>query len=173
MQTHPTQWHHPSHWLPSARRWQSAPPSEWRHWLAEPGSLTARLQRKAQGKLRVVVLHEGWAVPHPEERTQLGIAAGQRAWIREVQLRCNDVVWVQARSILPRTSLIGMGRRLTRLGNQSLGSVLFRNPHLVRGDIACAQLLLRNQLCWARRSRLSVHGHPVLVAEAFLPALLD
>jgi len=173
MQKHRTHWHHPALWLPSTRHWQIAPPTQWRSWLKEPGSLTARLQRKAQGQLRVRVLHEGWALPHREERAQLGLAAGQLAWIREVQLICQNDVWVQARSILPRSSLIGMGRRLTRLGNQSLGSVLFRNPQLVRGDIACAQILLRNQLCWARRSRLSLQGHPILVAEAFLPALLD
>lgn len=173
MQKHLTHWHHPDRWLPSPRRWQIAPPPKWNDWLNEAGSLTARLQRKAQGRLRVVVLTEGWAVPELEERTQLSLMACERAWIREVELRCGETVWVQARSILPRSSLLGMGRRLTRLGNQSLGSVLFRNPHLVRGDIACAQLLLRNQLCWARRSRLSVHGYPVLVAEAFFPALLD
>lgn len=118
------------------------------------------------------VLHEGWAVPHREERRQLGLKAGQYAWIREVQLLNGNAVWVQARSILPRSSLTGMGRRLTRLGNQSLGSVLFRNPALVRGEIACARIELAYGLCWARRSRLTLHGHPVLVAEAFLPALL-
>jgi len=120
----------------------------------------------------VRVLHEGWAVPHREERQQLGLKAGQYAWIREVQLLNNNTVWVQARSILPRSSLTGMGRRLTRLGNQSLGSVLFRNPALVRGEIACARIELANGSCWARRSRLTLHGHPVLVAEAFMPARL-
>ncbi|MEK6789060.1 MAG: chorismate lyase [Pseudomonadota bacterium] len=173
MQKHPSDWRPPACWHPAATHWRLTPPAAWRSWLNEPGSLTARLQRKALGGLRVRVLHEGWAVPHLEERRQLGLKAGQYAWVREVQLLNGDAVWVQARSILPRSSLTGMGRRLTRLGNQSLGSVLFRNPALVRGDIACARVTLANGICWARRSRLTLHGHPVLVAEAFMPALLD
>ena len=36
-----------------------------------------------------------------------------------------------------------------------------------------ARVALASGLCWARRSRLTLHGHPVLVAEAFMPALLD
>lgn len=172
MQRHLSDWRPPACWYPAARHWQLVPPAPWRTWLNEAGSLTTRLQRKAQGRLRVRVLHEGWAIPHREERQQLGLKAGQYAWIREVQLLNDNTVWVQARSILPRSSLTGMGRRLTRLGNQSLGSVLFRNPALVRGEIACAQIELAKGLCWARRSRLTLHGHPVLVAEAFMPALL-
>lgn len=172
MQKHLSDWRPPTCWHPAARHWQLTPPAPWRTWLNEAGSLTARLQHKARGHLRVRVLHEGWAVPHREERRQLGLKAGQYAWIREVQLLNGNTVWVQARSILPRSSLTGMGRRLTRLGNQSLGSVLFRNPALVRGEIACARIALSNGLCWARRSRLTLHGHPVLVAEAFMPALL-
>lgn len=173
MQRHLSDWRPPQHWQGAATTWRLAPPPVWRTWLQEPGSLTARLQRKAGGRLRVRVLHEGWAVPHREERRQLSLKTGQYAWVREVQLLAGNTVWVQARSILPRSSLTGMGRRLTRLGNQSLGSVLFRNPALVRGEIACARVTLDLGTCWARRSRLSLHGHPVLVAEAFLPALLD
>jgi len=173
MQKHPSDWRQPACWQRAATHWRLAPPAVWRSWIQETGSLTARLQRKAQGHLQVRVLHEGWGVPHREERKQLGLKAGQYAWVREVQLLGHGQVWVQARSILPRSSLTGMGRRLTRLGNQSLGSVLFRNPALVRGDIACARIMLNTGVCWARRSRLTLHGHPVLVAEAFLPALLD
>jgi len=172
MQKHLSDWRQPACWQRAATHWRLAPPAAWRSWIQESGSLTARLQRKAQGHLQVRVLHEGWGVPHREERRQLGLKAGQYAWVREVQLLGNGEVWVQARSILPRSSLTGMGRRLTRLGNQSLGSVLFRNPALVRGEIACARIMLSNGPCWARRSRLTLHGHPVLVAEAFMPALL-
>ncbi len=143
-----------------------------RTWLDEPGSLTARLIQRAQGQFRVQVLSEGWAHPTREERLCLGISAREYAWIREVMLIGNGEHWVQARSILPRSSLVGVGRRLTRLGNRSLGGLLFRDPALLRGDIASACLTLGGGPVWARRSKLMLHGHPVLVAEAFLPALL-
>ena len=159
------------HWHRPALRWRQRPPARLLSWLGESGSLTARLQALSQGDLRVQVLREGWQRPTPEERRTLGLAAHTRAWVREVLLLGNDVAWVQARSVLPRSSLTGIGRRLTRLGNRSLGGLLFRDPALRRGEIAIARLRLGAEDVWARRSALQLHGHPVLVAEAFLPAL--
>lgn len=166
-------WPHPARWLGPRCRWQSPPPAALLTWLDEAGSLTARLQALAQGRLQVQVLDEGWAQPTRDECRQLGLRGGRLAWIREVRLQCDGVAWVQARSVLPRASLVGSGRRLTRLGNRSLGALLFRNPRLQRGDIAIAPLQLHGGTVWARRSALHLHGHPVLVAEAFLPALLQ
>lgn len=165
-------WPHPPRWLPSPQRWRQPPPAELLSWLLETGSLTQRLQGLARGRLRVRVLGEGWARPTPEERRHLRLPARELAWVREVSLGIDGEVWVQARSILPRSSLAGVGRRLTRLGNRSLGGLLFRDPALRRGDIATAALPTADGQRWARRSKLMLHGHPILVAEAFLPALL-
>lgn len=165
-------WSHPPRWLPGAQRWRQPPPAELLSWLLEPGSLTQRLQGLAGGRLQVRVLGEGWARPTLEEQRHLNLPARERAWVREVSLGVDDVTWVQARSILPRSSLAGVGRRLTRLGNRSLGGLLFRDPALRRGDIATACLPAADGRLWARRSKLMLHGHPILVAEAFLPALL-
>ncbi|MEL0028849.1 MAG: chorismate lyase [Perlucidibaca sp.] len=166
-------WPHPRRWLASRRRWLQPPPDSVRSWLDEPGSLTARLSTLARGDFRVQVLHEGWARPTREECRHLGLGNHEYAWVREVILLGCGQPWVRARSILPRSSLVGVGRRLTRLGNRSLGGLLFRDPALIRGDIACARLNLDGAGTWARRSRLVLHDHPVLVAEAFLPALLS
>jgi len=165
-------WPHPPYWLPPRQRWRRPPPATLPTWLDEPGSLTARLVALAQGRFRVRVLAEGWARPTPEERRCLGLHDREQAWVREVMLLGDGQPWVRARSILPRASLVGVGRRLTRLGDRSLGGLLFRDPALRRGDIACACLDMEGQPVWARRSKLMLRGHPVLVAEAFLPALL-
>lgn len=165
-----TAWVHPVRWFPPARRFTLRPPAHCLPWLDEAGSLTARLQRLAHGRLRVDVLREGWARPTAEERRALRLATAERAWVREVRLGPPGEGWVQARSVLPRRSLSGLGRRLTRLGNHSLGALLFRDPALVRGDIHHARLPAPGQP-WARRSLLILRGRPVLVAEAFLPAL--
>ncbi len=167
-----SRWPHPKRWLASHQRWLQPPPADLSSWLDEPGSLTARLVALAHGHFRVQVLTEGWARPTREECRCLGLSGREYAWVREVVLIGHDQVWVQARSILPRSSLAGVGRRLTRLGNRSLGGLLFRDPALQRGDINTARLTLAGQTVWARRSKLMLHGHPVLVAEAFLPALL-
>lgn len=165
-------WTHPKRWLAPRQRWLQPPPAALLSWLDEPGSLTARLVALAQGDFQVQVLREGWARPTREECECLSLSGREYAWVREVMLLGRSQPWVQARSILPRSSLTGVGRRLTRLGNRSLGGLLFRDPALHRGVIASARLTLDGQLAWARRSKLMLHGHPVLVAEAFLPALL-
>lgn len=172
IRTPPSRWSHPKRWLASHQRWLQPPPSALRSWLDEPGSLTARLVRLSHGQFRIQVLGEGWARPTQEERQCLGMSRREYAWVREVVLLGHDQPWVQARSVLPRSSLVGVGRRLTRLGNRSLGGLLFRDPALQRGDITSARLTLSGCEVWARRSKLMLHGHPVLVAEAFLPTLL-
>lgn len=171
--TPPTFWPHPPCWHSPRQRWRQPPPADLLSWLDEQGSLTRRLQRLAAGKLRVRVLAEGWGRPTREERRCLGLRMRELAWLREVSLGVDDVTWVQARSVLPRSSLSGVGRRLTRLGDRSLGALLFRDPALRRGEITTARLPGRDGALWARRSKLVLHGHPVLVAEAFLPALLQ
>lgn len=170
-------WTHPRHWQHDPLPLRLPASRHVRNWLAERGSLTARLAALAKthnSALRIQVLHEGWGLPSAEEARCLGLRRGEYAWLREVLLIGADAAWVQARSVLPRRSLCGLNRRLTRLGNASLGSLLFRDPALVRGPIRYAQLYGQNdQRLWARRSTFYLRGHAVLVAEAFLPALLS
>lgn len=181
MQNSPSKWIHPRHWRQEPLALRLSARRDLRSWLAEPSSLTARLSALAQrlgGDLRVEVICEGWGLPNAEESRTLKLRRGEFAWIREVVLVGVDTPWVQARSVLPRRSLGGLNRRLTRLGNQSLGSLLFRDPALVRGPIRYAQLKPATQLptqanaIWARRSRFLLRGQAILVAEAFLPTLL-
>lgn len=166
-------WIPPRRWLPPQRHWQLAPPAPVRDWLREPGSLTARLVREAEGAFRVELLAQYWGRPSPEEARRLGLPAGRVALIREVALFGCGQPWVRARSVLPVTSLGGAGRRLRKLGNRSLGHLLFRDPTLRRGPIEIARLDQPEGRVFARRSHLVFHGRPLLVAECFLPALLE
>lgn len=177
MQNSPSKWTHPRRWQQEPLKLRLSSQCDLRSWLAEPDSLTTRLRALAQrysGELHVKVICEGWGLPSAEEAFTLKLRRGEFAWIREVVLIGLDTPWVQARSVLPRRSLGGLNRRLTRLGNQSLGGLLFRDPALVRGPIRYAQLKLPAQASavWARRSRFLLRGQAILVAEAFLPALL-
>lgn len=165
-------WTPPRQWRAPPCHWQLHPPAAWRSWLLEPGSLTARLVSASGGDFRVALLAQYWGRPAPEEARRLGLPAGRFALIREVALIGQGRVWVRARSVLPASSLTGAGRRLRKLGNRSLGSLLFRDPTLRRGPIEIARVAQPEGVVFARRSHLRYHGKPVLVAECFLPALL-
>lgn len=164
-------WNPPRHWLLPARYWQAQAPDQVSDWLREPGSLTTRLLALSGGDFRVQLLAQYWGRPAPEEARRLGLHPGRFALIREVALIGCGQTWVRARSVLPASSLTGAGRRLRKLGNRSLGGLLFRDPGLKRGAIEIATLTQAEGLVFARRSHLIYHGRPVLVAECFLPAL--
>jgi chorismate--pyruvate lyase len=166
-------WNPPAHWLPPARHWCLRTPAQVTGWLQETGSLTTRLVATAQGDFRVRVLAQYWGRPAREEARRLHLPAGRYALIREVELIGRGQPWVRARSVLPVSSLNGPGRRLRRLGNRSLGGLLFRDSTLRRGPIEIASLRQPEGMVFARRSHLVYHGQPLLVAECFLPALFE
>lgn len=160
------------------RHARSRVPPEWRPWLFDQGSLTARLVAKSGGDFRVQVLAQRWAPPTARERRALGLARRQRALIREVLLRGRGQPWVHARSVLPLALLRGRYRFLAHLGERPLGALLFRDPRLQRGPIEVAKCRvpplpeLRGSTgvgAWQRRSLFYLGGQPLLVAEMFLP----
>lgn len=161
----------PHRWLPAACPRQM--PGHWRPWLQDPGSLTQRLTRAANGEFAVRVLSQRWACPSADEARALGIQTRQVALIREVELLGRDnAPWVYARSVLPATTLTGRERRLRLIGSRSLGSLMFRDASLSRSPLVSARLQDDDgQTYWARRSVFRLHNKPLLVCEVFLPAM--
>lgn len=133
------------------------------------------------------VLAQRWAHPMRNEARALGLNSGRFALVREVCLRCDEVAWVYARTVIPRVTLTGATRRLARLRARSLGAFLFADPTLRRGGTEIARLTPRDPLyglatralaappgvLWGRRARFTVHGKALLVSEIFLPAIPD
>ncbi|MDX1803091.1 MAG: chorismate lyase [Alcanivorax sp.] len=148
-------------------------PALLRDWMADPGSLTARLQR--HGRFRVAPGYHGINVPDHSEQQLLHLPARQRALIREVTLLLDDTPVVTARSVLPLTSLRGANRILANMGSRSLGSELYRRPQAQRDQVwvrfGCPPH--GNTPCWGRQSRFLKRQRPLLVAEYFLPALWE
>ncbi len=155
-------------------------------WLRDRGSLTERLQ--ARGTFAVRVLRQGLAMPTRDEAIALGIKRDQLAWIREVALLCDDEPVVFAHTILPYRPRGAVTRWLARLGNRSLGALLFSHPGFDRGALKCKRLDHRHALfqpaidamqlstfpppaLWARRSHFVFRAQSVLVTEVFSPAL--
>ena len=100
-------------------------------WLQDRGSLTARLQ--SQGTFAVKLLRQELARPTGDEAAVLNIRPDQLAWVREVALYCDGKPMVFAHTVLPYRPRGPLSRWLSRLGNQSLGALLFAHHGFRRG----------------------------------------
>src|SRR3569623_32677 len=177
----------PSAWRPARQYLRRALSAEQRDWKLDPGSLTRRQRQRCGGGCRGAVGSQRWWRPLPDERRLLGMAAAERALIREVHLLCGYTPWVFARTVMPVSSLRGRKRRLTRLGNTPLGAALFAARSLRRGAVEVVRLRPGEELfvravagaaaevaaIWGRRSVFRLQERPLLVSEIFLPALLQ
>ena len=154
-------------------------PVEWRPWLLDKGSLTARLQALCGNDLSLEIVSQCWQIPLPSERVLLSLRGKQSAFVREVIISGAHIPWVYARSVLPENTLSGDLKRLSELGERPLGAWLFEQPSLTRGRMEVAEikarylLNLRQELAsdsmWGRRSMFYVQGKEMLVSEVFLP----
>ncbi len=172
-------------WIPAARLPRSRVPPDLLPWLLDPGSLTQRLIAACPGQFAVQLVGQLRARPLREEASALGLAGGVQALVRQVQLQCDMQPWVLARTVIPLTTLTGPRRRLVRLGNRSLGAVLFSDPTMTRDPVEVTHLFAGSPLhvaltktmkqppaeLWGRRSVFRLDGRPLLVSEFFLPSI--
>lgn len=168
-------------WLPHAFQ----APRTLRGWLSDRGSLTRRLRSRYRDFCVVPVLR-GVAAPFPDESGALGLARDASAYVRDVLLLGDGKARVFAHSVLPRAALRGGWNGIARLGTRPLGEALFRTPRVRRLAMTIRRVDARHPLyraarrhaevaeraLWARRSVFCLDGHPLLVSEVFLPALL-
>lgn len=161
-------------------------PREFRGWLADHGSLTQRLRRCCR-QFSVRPVRVGLIRPNRDECTPLDLKADELAYVREVLLYCDGQPVVFAHSVVPANSLRGPWVAVSRLGSRPLGEALFSNPRVTRGPLQYRGIPVRHPLAsqtgragiavvgqslWARRSLFSMQGHPLMVTEVFLPAVL-
>lgn len=160
--------------------------SRWyRTWLMERGSLTRRLQLASKAfEVESLQFQHGRALP--EEAPLLKLRSWQRALIRDVYLRCNEMPVVFAHSVLPYRSLRSNWQTLGRLGTKPLGAALFSDPRVMRTPITFKKLSARHTLykravqhletvppeLWARRSVFYLDHSAILVTEVFLPQVV-
>ncbi|MFO1395063.1 MAG: chorismate lyase [Steroidobacteraceae bacterium] len=156
----------------------AAPPSL-HGWLAEPGLLTARVQRAGGDLVRFTLLR---LAPAPLERglaVRMGVADTD-ALVREIEFACGDERWIFAQSVFPDSTL----REHPWLGD--LGGVALGVSLLGRHDVSREPLEYRrvepdhplaiaagglHAAAWARRAVYHLSGAPIIVQELFLPAL--
>lgn len=165
-------WHHWRHFL------RTETPARLRPWLLDPGSLTRHLIEASAGAFRVELLAQTWQRPTRSEAQLLGLKPQALALVREVILHGCGRPWVYGRSVLPEHCLRGDLRRLRKLRDSSLGSLLFTYPQLRRTPFELARVdgralpgaLACEANLWARRSRFELGERTLIVSETFLPA---
>jgi chorismate--pyruvate lyase len=172
-------------WRPARRVMRTSIPQKLAPWLLSVNSLTDSVVASCTGHFRILVVAQAWGRPSRSEARMLDIHPQRLVWTRQVYLLCDDVPWVYARSIVPPRTLTGRTRRLTQLRARSLGSILFSDPSMARGEfqIACFEagdpihasatrmLASAPQAVWGRRAVYTLSGKPLLVSEVFLPAI--
>ena len=163
------------------------PSSEVRQRLLNRGSLTKTIIQRCSGRFRVEVVRQGFTPIHQCERQLLGLHGGAIANTRAVLLHCDEQPWVFAHTVIPHYALRRTLRRLTQLGNRSLGTVLHSSRQMSRDVVqyarfdshhwlfqqATAGLSSRPSHLWGRRILYRIDGDPLLVNELFLPHFPD
>jgi chorismate--pyruvate lyase len=158
-------------------------------WLTEGASLTARLRAHSQS-FRVQCLHQRTARCLVDEAAALGMHRPGRVWEREVLLKCDNTPAVFGHTVVPMAATAWDWPLFSHLGERSLGSTLFGDPLVWRGELEFARLrqghplALRArtalglsapqaQLLYARRCLYKRRQGTLLVTEVFLPAVLE
>lgn len=169
----------------------NAPPPL-RHWLTGGGSLTAKLKAHSQA-FRVQCLHQRTARCLSDEAAIIGLHRAGRVWEREVLLRCDGQPAVFGHTVVPMQATATDWPLFSALGERSLGTTLFGDRMVRRGELAFARLraghpLVRRArqalaqegcvtdeqaLFYARRCLYQRHQGLLLVTEVFLPAVLE
>ena len=144
-------------------------------WLSGEGSLTQRLSQLNGQPIGVEVLLQEQGYPNDSECDTLRLEVSTCALIREVVLSGRQAPWVFARTVIPNQSAGGSFAFINQLGNQPLGHWLFATPEVKRLGMEYTRVEGSNgqTLRFGRRSRFEYQGQCILVAEYFLPALID
>jgi chorismate--pyruvate lyase len=179
--------------LTRTARWQAHanavnPPPALRSWLIDKASLTVKLSGRA-GPFRVQRLRQGRAMSLADEYAMIRQARRMQVREREVLLRCGERPMVYAHTIVPLKANASDWPFFNTLGERSLGTTLFGDPAVKRGELQFARLHARhplarracgalgvNDIAWplyARRCLFQRKHGVLLVTEVFLPAIVD
>ena len=175
-------------------RWLAHPdgvgaPAAMRDWLTTPGSLTARLVAHSH-HFRVHKLRQAGNVCLADEADAIGLARPRRVWEREVLLRCDGQPVVYGHTVVPMSASASDWPLFSALGERSLGTTLFYDPKVTRGELEFARLRPGHPLLarvhaalgrdgparetyFARRCVYRRRQGLLLVTEVFLPEVLD
>lgn len=128
------------------------------------------------------VISQQWQTIDAEEAAAMSLQDERSALVRQVFLCCGDRPLVYARTVIPKFTVQGAGRRYANMGNRPLGAMLFSDRTMRREEVQVAELPVSHETnryiesdgpVWGRRSVFRVSGRPLMVSEYFLPELLE
>lgn len=171
-------------WQPHARAVGAC--ASMRDWLTTEGSLTARLMAHSE-RFRVRRLHQHAATCLADEARAIGLPRPGRVWEREVLLECDGIPRVFGHTVVPAVCTASDWPLFSALGERSLGTTLFYDPLVRRGQLEYARIRAGHPLMgrvraalggsddtlyYARRCVYRRHQGLLLVTEVFLPSVL-
>lgn len=156
-------------------------------WLTDHMSLTRKLMQRCR-HFRVQRLMQGHACVLADERDALQLPRRIAVQQREVLLRCDEQPVVYAHTVVPLNATASDWPFFGRLGDRSLGTTLFGDPRVQRGQLEYARLPVGHPLMqraavavgmkltvplYARRCLYRRHRGWLLVTEIFLSQIAD
>ncbi|MBI1889979.1 MAG: chorismate lyase [Burkholderiales bacterium] len=161
-------------------------PQELRHWLVDRASLTQKLAMRTR-EFRVQRLRQERGYCLADEVAAVGLARRIQVQEREVLLHCDLCPMVFAHTVVPLSATASDWPFFGRLGDRSLGTTLFGDPRVIRGDMQFARLQATHPLVrraaratgvqqfdaplYARRCLYKRKRGVLLVTEVFLPQI--
>jgi chorismate--pyruvate lyase len=162
------------------------PTPDMRRWLTDKRSLTVKLMTRCT-RFRIQRLRQQRGLCLADEHAEIGLRRRARVREREVLLRCDDEPVVFAHTIVPLAANASDWPFFGALGERSLGTTLFGDPHVLRGALQFARLRPRHPLArrasaaigavlpagslYARRCLFRRKRGVLLVTEVFLPKI--
>jgi chorismate lyase len=170
-------------WLPAERLGEFAVDPQVRPWLIGKGLLTLRM-RAACGERFAVRLVDQWTGLLNAAYTQVLGVKDNAGLFRDVEMFNGDAVWAFEQTVTPDSTLCAHPW-LAELGDSALGETLSDLSSVERSSYEYAWLPtdepvtaralrdaeIKPARLWARRSRVSLRGAPLLIQEIFLPAM--
>jgi len=168
-------------WLNAKEAKALMPEKAW-ELIGHTGSLTEHLRQVTQHQIQHHLLCANWNHATAAERQALSLDETERTWVRRIEWRFQNALWVHARAVFPESTIQVTEATISGLGVQSLGEVIFKDPGLRRSPFTFSMLSKDSTLysvtptiidssdsVWARQSILYYKDHPLLITEIFVP----
>lgn len=164
------------------------PTREMRGWLTDTMSLTKKLMARSE-HFRVRRLRQQRGMCLTDEAELVELPRRSHVQEREVLLQCDGRPVVFAHTIVPLSATTSDWPFFGTLGERSLGTTLFGDPRVIRGNLQYARLCAQHPLVeraraalehpeftaplFARRCLYRRRNGVLLVTELFLPAIAE
>ena len=170
-------------WLPAERLGQFKVEATLRTWLIAKGTLSVRVKTACGDQFALRLVDQWTGLLSSSQK--LGLRSDDNAGLfRDIEMVRGAQVWIFAQTVMPDSTL-SLHPWLAELGDTPLDETLLGLSGVDRGAYEYARLPVDDPLTaralrdadvkpdglWARRSRVSLRGAPLLMQEVFLPGM--